>query len=573
VSLAIFVDNRPIAVYPGGAPGETYGDAARRILAAPPHSYPDADLLNDEDAMTALIQISVVGLEQPTDSANIDWGVVDQDSGKTYVAVFNDDAWLHHAGSSLSIAQAPREAENLAASMAIRRPHNLDKGLLNTTRLLILATGQSFSTGTAARENLTRTAITNLFMIGASVRALSAFGDTWAPQGGVVTLNPMVATSDTAGVPLNDIQIAALAHQGAWGETFLESAAQAVALAYAGLPGAPAKEWVAAAAGVGGTTIAEWQPGATPNIFKRHVDILNHFKTLNTAAGKTGSCPLVIQEIGQFDSSGGTTEGDYLQGQRDFYAALNTQIRTIMGQATDPIWVITQGGGAYVDDANLAAVQNATLTFADTTPGVFVVGPDGYVQDNRDDSNAHPTSNGHRQLGVQTGKVAVQTVVHRLDWQPLRPRRIRRVGLRKIFIDVLAPEPPLQVRPFFYGYEERILTDKGFKVSDTSGTVPLLSVAVTPTIVEITTDRDTTGEDDEVFVWCAGSTQNGNTNVTDSDATRARLTYEYRDDLGMDSRALDGLTPGSEALAGWVDQPYPLNNFMVSFRLACDWSL
>ena len=97
--------------------------------------------------------------------------------------------------------------------------------------------------------------------------------------------------------------------------------------------------------------------------------------------------------------------------------------------------------------------------------------------------------------------------------------------------------------------------DKGFRVTDSAGAIPIESVEiVADTIIKITLASVPAGA---AKLWYGDKTNhNGNGNVFDSDRFASLANYEYYADS---NQAAD------ENIADLVGKPYPLNNASVQF--------
>lgn len=312
---------------------------------------------------------------------------------------------------------------------------------------------------------------------------------------------------------------------------------------------------------VSGKTIEQLSKVNTQDATNRYSRFTDGLTKIETA---TGSDPHVVDGImwmqgewNYYNNGGSWDKATYKTLMTTLIDNMVTDCKAITGQALPPAFFTYQTGAAYTRDVDSAGtaglhVGMAQLEVALEKPNVWMVGP-VYAYT---DKGGHLTSNGSRWFANQIAKVYHRVVRLGQDWQPLRPIKISQEG-RALYVDFHVPEPPLV---FDLPYVLKTATDyanKGFRVTDGSGSVTVSSVEIVGnTIVRINLGQDTTGT---VNVWYASqTTYSGNGCLRDSDPTVAFDNYVYKPEDGMNA---------SENIASLVDKPYPLHNWCVAFYL------
>ncbi|MCK5978519.1 hypothetical protein KMY59_27935, partial [Klebsiella pneumoniae] len=120
------------------------------------------------------------------------------------------------------------------------------------------------------------------------------------------------------------------------------------------------------------------------------------------------------------------------------------------------------------------------------------------------------------------------------------------------------PSPPLTFRPSYVKNVATMYVDKGFRVTDSAGTVAIAAVEiVADTIIKITAGRDITGN---AKLWYGDkTTHEGNGNVFDSDKFNSLENFIFEAGTGQYE---------AENIPELVGKPYPLNNASVQFCLS-----
>lgn len=459
---------------------------------------------------------------------------------------------------------AARDAANIAAARTYA-------DVINTTSAqnfwdwnVKILNGQSLASAQEAWPALSKTALYGNLMFGGSVRPSNETGASYTPFGSA-TMQGMIANVNDAGAILSDGAVAALpAGNGALGEAPIVGAVNFAKKLYNRhriVPNDAAKVFIAAVTAVAGTTIEQLSKVNTQdaiNRYARNTAALTQIKALADAAGKSIGVPSIHWEHGQWNyaSHGGSwAKAAYKTALATLIADLRADLSAITGQATPPAWLMTTTDGSFTRDVDSAGVPGLHIAEAqwETSREVancFIVGPSYYVTD----KGGHLDSNGSRWLGNQFGKVDHIVTTLGRNWRPLSPRRITYSG-RTVYADFHVPFPPLVFSMPYLLSAATDYPDKGFKVTDILGTVPIDSVDIVgQTIVRITTDRDIAGDG---YLWYADKTvHNGNGCLRDSDPTVAHDNYEYQAGTGMYVAA---------NIAALVGKPYPLHNWCIPF--------
>lgn len=488
------------------------------------------------------------------------------------IAGYLDEAGVPHGifggggsstGSSGSSYSAEEQARRGAAALATAA---LVANETNTTAARpvwkynhVLAYGQSLSTGWESWPRLSTAQPHDNLMIGDSDHPASETSSAWV-QIGTAAFNALVATVESGGSLASDVAVAAYsAGNTARGESPIVGAVnfwRRQQLNARGLASDSSRLLVASSCGVGGKTIAELAYGASPNLFNRMIDAVEICETLATAASATFGVPAVLFLQGENDASNGSTDKDtYKAALLQWQADVTTHVAGVASQSAPPCIFSYQTSGSYVRDTNSLAVSRAQLEAAQEFRDWYCVGP-AYPYT---DKSGHLDPNGSRWLGMQFGKVMHRVLDLGQGWMPVHPLRATYRGTQ-VLIDFHVPHPPLQFQDAYVALTATSYAAKGFKVTDDAGTPTIASVEIVgDACVLLTLGRElSTGP---YVSYGDFTTHAGNGNLCDSDPTVASADYEYT--------AGTGQYAGAE-IAALEDEPYPLWNWCVLFRMAIE---
>ncbi len=493
--------------------------------------------------------------------ANYDFAVCDE-SGNALIGYRSGVLQLHSSATTLQ----GRNALNLAASAAAQaQPNTLtqrDVARYNITALY----GQSLAMGNEAWPALSKTARLGNLMLGGSVRPASNTAAAFTPVG-AATLQPLVecVQDNSTGAVLSDAAVAALTPgDGSRGETVLSGALNFAKRLHNDtlvLADDTTRLFVGINAAVGGRTIEELSKGASPNLYLRYTQALTQIKALADAGSVTAAVSTIVWMQGEYNyqaSFGGTTD-------RATYKALLTTLRTNMvadamattGQTRPPAFLLYQTGATWARDNVNLSIAMAQWEFSQETPGAYLVGPVYQYPD----KGGHLCPNASRWYGAQLGKVRHRVVTLGQSWRPLSPTAISAAGL-DVEISFHVPVAPLVFADVYVETTPTSYTDKGFRLTDDNGAVPVTAVQiVAPTIVRITLARPLAGNP---YLWYASQATGGAGNLRDSDPALADDTYQYTAGTGQYAAA---------NIPALVGNPYPLHNWAIAFRLPIPWSL
>ncbi|WP_274643428.1 hypothetical protein [Pseudomonas serbica] len=455
-----------------------------------------------------------------------------------------------------------RNAANLAASAAVRGDFNSEVQRAVAKYNHFLMYGQSLSTAYEGWPALSKIAKDGSLMYGDCARPASGAAATFAPLGGAA-LKPLKSVVQVAGGGsiLSDADVAALApgaaNEGEGPEVGAVNFARHLFLQHHGLAKDDSRLFVASSAGVAGRSIEQLSKGASPELYQRLLQAAQGVKTIAAAESASYCVPAIFWMQGEWNYTtaygGDTTKAGYkakLKAQAEIWKA--DIALGVAGQASPPAIITYQAGAGYTSDSNDLAIGMAQWELSEEERNWFMATPIYPYTD----KGGHLDSNGYRWVGMQLGKVLHRVVTLGQDWKPLSPRRLTLSG-RQVLIDFHVPCPPLVFDQPYVLLAGTDYADKGFRVLDDLGAVPIASVAIAAdTVVELVLGRDTFGV---VKVQYASKTvSNGNGNLRDSDGTVACENYVYQ--------AGSGQYAGANILA-LVDRPYPLHNWCIAFSL------
>lgn len=417
--------------------------------------------------------------------------------------------------------------------------------------------GQSLAAGWEGWPRLTKAQpAPDLYMMGLSVHPASEGGAAWAPVGGSAALSPLTATvRDSSTGLLTDEQVEALTfgdnNRGETpGETWLAHLRRAW-LRARGMPaGDPTNKWVLANCGVGGKSVAELSPGASPELYQRIRDAITAGQAQATALGVTFSVGGVLYNQGEHDYIPGTSYSDYVSRLTALFGAIRATATDATGQdGLLPIWMM-QSGGQFARDALDLAIGRAQIEVARAVPGVWLCGGNQQYVDKGD----HLSANGYRNMGGMIGRVSERTLINGEGYEPTRA--IRWVARGRTIVGLFhAPAPPLRFAAPYAGFTPAAaVTDasRGIYITDDAGEVSISSVSIASSrLLLILAARALSGTPK---VWLGRKdTFDGSVGVADSGDDVLFGRYEYEEGSGQteaeDIAALVGLTYPSQVFA------------------------
>lgn len=456
--------------------------------------------------------------------------------------------------------QARRGARALALSAAVAAQTNTTAARPVWKYNHVIAYGQSLSTGWEGWPSLSKTQPHDSLMIGDSDHPASESSSAWV-QIGTAAFNPLLATVESGGALANDAAVAAYtAGNTARGESPVVGAVnfwRRQQLAHRGLASDSTRLLVASSCGVGGKTIAQLAYLASPHLFNRMIDAAELGRSLATAASATYGIAAMLFLQGENDAVVGGTDKDTYKAALE---QLQTDVRdaiaydgAIGNQSSPPCWFSYQTAASYVRDSNNLAVSQAQLEAAQEFSDWYLACPAYPVTDKA----GHLDPNGYRWLGMQFGKVMHQVLDLGRGWLPVHPIRVTYRG-NQVLAEFHVPHPPLQFQSCWVGTTATDYTDKGFKVTDDSGTLTISAVEIVADACVLITLASTPGTNP--YLWYGAQTPSaGNGNLCDSDPTTASNLYEYTAGTGQYAAA---------EIAALEDLPYPLWNWCCLFRMA-----
>jgi hypothetical protein len=454
------------------------------------------------------------------------------------------------------------DAQNKAYSQSVRDRYNADIQRLVSALNHLLIYSQSLGTqqeGHPALSNEPIDGYDNL-MLGDSVRPKSRTAAEFVPVGEAVLkpLKAVVQSGDGAKV-LTGAESNALAfNAGNEGEggAALGNFLRKLWLQKNCLERDPARRFVVSSTGVNGRTIEELSKNATPQLYLRPLQVVQQVKAIADQMGVSYAIAAFIFLQGEWNYNGMRGGVQTKVGYREKLDTLLLKNMTddmaygIAGQKSPPAIFMYQTGGGYTVDTYELGIGMAQWEFCKENANAYLVTPAYPFPD----KGGHLTSNGYRWMDMQFAKVMHRVINEGQGWEALGPIKIIRIG-RAIYVLYHVPSPPLQFRPSYVGRVPTIYADKGFRVTDSAGAIPIESVEiVADTIIKITLASVPAGA---AKLWYGDkTTHNGNGNVFDSDGFASLANYEYHPDS---NQAAD------ENIAELVGKPYPLNNPSVQF--------
>ncbi|MGJ5822125.1 hypothetical protein ACSBQS_05735 [Serratia sp. H402Y] len=454
------------------------------------------------------------------------------------------------------------DAQNKAYSQSVRDRYNADIQRLVSALNHLVMYSQSLGTQQEGWPALTRepTEDYDNLMLGDSVRPKSRTAAEFIPVGGaeLKPLKAVVQSGDGATV-LNDAQVASLqpgAPNEGEGGAALVNFLRKLWLQKNCIERDPSRRFVMSSTGVNGRTIEELSKGASPELYQRPVQAVKQVKVIADQINVSYAIAAFIFIQGEWNYNGTRggvqTKDEYKEKMTALFADMFSDMANgIAGQKSPPAIFMYQTGATYTVDKYELGIGMAQWEFCKENANAYLVTPAYPFPD----KGGHLTSNGYRWMDMQFAKVMHRVLNEGQGWEPLGPIRTVRIG-REIFVLYHVPSPPLQFRPAYVGRTPTMYADKGFRVTDITGTtMPIESVEiVADTIIKITLASEPVGD---AKLWYGDKTlHNGNGNVFDSDTFASLANYEYQAGSGQYA---------DENIADLVGKPYPLNNASVQF--------
>ncbi|MGH6187176.1 hypothetical protein ACRFNZ_07675 [Klebsiella quasipneumoniae] len=455
------------------------------------------------------------------------------------------------------------DAQNKAYSQNVRGRYNAAVQRLVSGLIHLIIYSQSLGTqqeGWPAISKIPIEGYDNL-MLGDSVRPASRTNPAFSPLGGAV-LKPLraVVQSGTGNELMTDAQVAALApgagNEGEGGVA-MANALRRLWLQRNCLERDTTRRFVLSSTGVNGRSIEQLSKGASPEIYQRPLQAVQQVKALADQLGVSYSIGAILWIQGEWNylkMNGSNDKATYKLNLGKLYNDMIADMAVgIAGQKAPPALFMYQTGAGYTrDDAELS-IGMAQWEFCQENDNAYMVGPVYHYPD----KGGHLGPNGYRWFDMKVAQVMHLVLNEGQGWEPLGPIKIIIIG-REIYAFYHVPSPPLVFRQTYVKYTATMYADKGFRVTDSAGTVAITGVEiVADTIIKITVGRDIAGG---AKLWYADQTaHSGNGNVFDSDGFNALDNFIYEVGTGQYE---------TENIPELVGKPYPLNNASVQFCLS-----
>ena len=406
--------------------------------------------------------------------------------------------------------------------------------------------GQSLEEGFHATPPLSTTQPFDNLMFGTSPRTQSAASTIWTPIG-TAAFNPLIAVNAAPRAQTADGEVPGVAWMNYARGQWLAAGNGVTEL------------WVYTSCGVGGKTLAQLLPGASPCYYNRLLTAAQAVKQATLAAGMQYMVGDVIFVHGQQDAlkQVGTTAATYMAQMQTLMAAFDQDVTCgIVGApaGTKAHWFSL--APAPSEKGDTIAVCQAQLNLA-LMPGTqFHLAGTVYPYPNY---VPHQTANSARWSGLMAGKCMVSAWAG-VDTLPLYMTGAVYDG-STITVRFHVPSPPLRVGEVWAGGQSLEYPNGGFIVSDGDGMVPMSgpqflsegsSLAFQPSRLLVGPATIQAGYNILPGIGCG-------TNICDSDPTIAFDTYQ----------------PDSFNVATWngaplIGQPYPLNNYCAVGAIAVE---
>ncbi|HED2273648.1 TPA: hypothetical protein R4Y08_002397 [Klebsiella quasipneumoniae subsp. quasipneumoniae] len=473
-------------------------------------------------------------------------------------------------GELIGVKESPDEgfdltaadAQNKAYSQNVRARYNAAVQRLVSGLNHLIIYSQSLGTQQEGWPALSKEVIEEYdnLMLGNSIRPASRTNAAFSPLGGAA-LKPLraVVQSDTGNNLLTDEQVAALspgAGNEGEGGVAMANALRRLWLQRNCMERDPTRRFVLSSTGVNGRSIEQLSKGASPEIYQRPLQVVQQVKALADQLGVSYSIAAILWIQGEWNylkMNGSNDKATYKLNLGKLYNDMIADMAVgIAGQKAPPALFMYQTGAGYTrDDAELS-IGMAQWEFCQENDNAYMVGPVYHYPD----KGGHLGPNGYRWFDMKVAQVKHLVLNEGQGWEPLGPIKIKIIG-REVFVFYHVPSPPLMFRPTYVKYTATMYADKGFRVTDSAGTVAITGVEiVADTIIKITLGRDIGGD---AKLWYADQTAHtGNGNVFDSDKFNALDDFIFEAGTGQYE---------TENIPELVGKPYPLNNASVQFCL------
>lgn len=457
---------------------------------------------------------------------------------------------------------AARNASNLAYSANVKGQYNsaIQRPVANLNHCQWY--GQSLGSDQECWPALSKVAkaLLDNLMLGDSPRPNARGGAAFVPVGSA-TLKPLKAVVQDPSNPniINtDAQVAALP-PGAANEG--EGAVAAVNffremwLQHHGLMQDANRRLVLSNGAVNGKTIEALSKGADPELYQRPLQAAQQVKAIADSQGLSYAVYALCWLQGEWNYTtaygGDTTKEGYKAKLKQLYQDfVQDHCYAIAGQSKPCAIFTYQTSASFTNDTNDLAIGMAQWEFSKEEKNAYLVTPSYPAWD----KGGHLNPNGSRWMDMQFGKVKHRVLTLGEGWEPLSPIGNTLKG-RELLVDYHVPCPPLQFKAVAVGTTDTTYTQKGFRVQDDSGTVPIVSVEIaTDTIIRITLGRDVVGS--AKLFYADKTVHNGNGNVCDSDPFIAGDNYVYQAGSGQYA---------GENKPELIDKPYSLENWSIAF--------
>ncbi|WP_193126440.1 sialate O-acetylesterase [Klebsiella aerogenes] len=455
------------------------------------------------------------------------------------------------------------DAQNKAYSQNVRARYNAAVQRLVSGLNHLIIYSQSLGTQQEGWPALSKTPVEGFdnLMLGDSIRPASRTNAEFSPVGSA-TLKPLraVVQSGTGNDLLTDEQIAALtpgAGNEGEGGVAMANALRRLWLQRNCLERDTSRRFVLSSTGVNGRSIEQLSKGASPELYQRPLQAVQQVKALADQLGVTYSVAAILWIQGEWNYQKRDGSNDKETYKRNLGKLYNDMIADmavgIAGQKSPPALFMYQTGAGYTRDDAYLSIGMAQWEFCQENENAYMVGPVYHYPD----KGGHLGPNGYRWFDMKVAQVKHLVLNEGQGWEPLGPIKIVRSG-REIYVFYHVPSPPLTFRPSYMKNVATMYVDKGFRVTDSAGTVAITAVEiVADTIIKITVGRDISGN---AKLWYGDkTTHEGNGNVFDSDTFNALDDFIFEAGTGQYE---------TENIPELVGKPYPLNNASVQFCLS-----
>lgn len=228
-----------------------------------------------------------------------------------------------------------------------------------------------------------------------------------------------------------------------------------------------------ATAGVGGYPIASLSYGTAP--YTKLVSYDVNARELAVAGGKSYTTSAVCWLQGETDAAGAMNQATYYSA----FSALANRITLDTGAVT-----LTYQTTAYITTSNGVALAQLQ---ADAMDNVHLVTPI-YFLPLSSGSNIHPSAASYQEIGFRFAR-AWSDLLERKQVQRIRLVKVIQEGDLRVVAYFNVPTAPLVLNTT----RVSATTDHGFKLVDTTGTVPFTSITVSGSTVVFLASRAITG--------------------------------------------------------------------------------